>query len=65
MTGQAFIPVSQEMGLHEIRLDLLVADRTDCLVKFGIAVYMAGAANKRRTVRLELMGGECIPKSIV
>ena len=65
MTGQAIIPISQAMGLHEIRLDLLVADRTDCLVKFGIAVYMAGAAIKRRTVGLELVGGERIPKGIV
>ena len=46
MTGQAFIPVSQEMGLHEIRLDLLVAGCTDGLVKFGIAIHVTGAADK-------------------
>jgi hypothetical protein len=37
MTGQAILPVSQQMGWHETGLDLLVAGNTDGLVKFGIA----------------------------
>jgi hypothetical protein len=65
MTGQAIIPIRQEMGLHEIGLDLLVTGRTDGLVKFGVAISVTGTANKRRTVRLVLVGAECIPEGIV
>lgn len=43
-TGQAILPVSQQMGLHEIWLDLQVAGRTDGLVKFGIAIYVTSIA---------------------
>ena len=57
MAGQAIIPVCQEMRRHEIRLDLLVTCGADSLVKFGIALDMTGIANKRRTIRLELVGG--------
>jgi hypothetical protein len=38
MTGQAGIPKRQQVGLHEIRLDLLVAGGTNSLVKFDQTV---------------------------
>ena len=65
VAGQAIIPISQEMRLHKIRLNLLMANRTDGLVKFGIAISVTGTANKGRTIRLDLVGGERIPEGIV
>ena len=38
MTGQAGIPKRQQVGLHEIRFDLLVAGGTNRLVKFDQTV---------------------------
>jgi hypothetical protein len=62
VAGQAIIPVSQDVGLHEIGLDLLVAGCTYGLVKFGIAIYMTGIAKKKGSIRHELVGSECIPE---
>ena len=62
---QAVISISLEVGWHEISFDLLVAGRADGLVKRCIAINMAGIASKRRAIRLQLVGGESIPKSIV
>lgn len=46
VTGQAILPVSQQMGWHEIGLDLLVAGNTDGLVKFSIAIQVTGITGK-------------------
>jgi hypothetical protein len=47
---QAIIPVSLQMRLHEIGLDLLVTGYTGSLIKFGIGCSVAGAAEKRGTI---------------
>jgi hypothetical protein len=65
MTAQAILPISQQMGLHEIRLDLLVAGYADGLVKFGIAIDVTGTASKGRAVRLDLVGDQRISEGIV
>jgi len=65
MTAHAILPISQQMGLHEIRLDLLVAGYADGLVKFGIAIDVTGTASKGGAVRLDLVGGQCVPEGIV
>jgi hypothetical protein len=43
---QAIIPISLQMGLHEIGLDLLVTGCTDSLIKFGIVGSVTGATEK-------------------
>jgi len=65
VTSQAVISIFQQVRLHEIRFDLLVAGSADSLVEPGIAVHMAGFANKRRAIRLFLVGSESIPECIV
>jgi hypothetical protein len=47
---QAIIPISLQMRLHEIGLDLLVTGRTGSLIKFGIVGSVAGAAEKGSTI---------------
>ena len=56
--GQAVLPISLAMNLHEIKLDFLVTDQADRLVKFGKVIPVAIAANKRRTIALFLVGDE-------
>jgi hypothetical protein len=65
VASQAVTSICLEVGLQEIGLDLLMAGNTDALVKCCITIDMAGAACKRRTVRLPLVGGQGIPESIV
>ena len=65
MTDQAIIAVSQEMGLHEIGLDLLVAGCTDGLFEFGIAITVTGVANKGGTIRLELVRSQRVSEHIM
>ncbi len=62
---QAIISISLHVGWHEISLDLLVAGCANGLVKRCISIGVAGIASKRRAIRLELVGSESIPKSIV
>jgi hypothetical protein len=65
VAAQAGFPVSQQVCLHEIGLDLLVAGGADGLVKLCIAMHMASNASKRRTIRLMLVGSKGVPKSIM
>jgi hypothetical protein len=65
VASQAVIAICSQVCLHEISLNLLVAGGADGLVEFDIAIYVTGLANKCRTVRLFLMGGERIPERIV
>ncbi len=65
MATQAFIPVSLQMGLHKIRLDLSMAGRTNALVKPDITLRVAICTSKGAAVRFGYVSGQRVSKSIV
>lgn len=50
MAAQAIIPISLAVGMHEIRLDLLMTVRTDRLVEIGKVICVAIIATERGTI---------------
>ncbi len=65
MAGETGGAESCQMSLHEIRLDRLVAGYANCLIESRIAFDMAGAARKRRTIRLALVGNQGISEGVM
>ena len=60
MTGQAGIPKRHQVGLHEIRFDLLVAGGTNSLVKFDqtVTALVTVVTTEGGPVRLYLVGND-------
>jgi hypothetical protein len=60
MTGQAGIPKCQQVGLHEIRFDLLVAGGTNSLVKFDqtVTAFVTVVTTEGGPVGLYLVGND-------
>jgi hypothetical protein len=65
MTAQAFIPISLQMGLHKISLDLSVAGCAYGLVKPDIVVGVTICAFKRASVRFSYMRSQRVSKDSV